>query len=143
MDTGKLEARLKEHEGFNKFAYNDSLGFSTIGYGRCIDRRKGKGISDQEATYLLRNDISECAHLMALYPWYSIQDNVRKCVLIELCFNLGLQGLLGFKNTLAAMLEKDYVKAAEELLDSRWAKQVSKSRSDDIVYRLVHGAYKA
>lgn len=141
MDTAQLESRIISHEGYRKFTYEDSLGFETIGIGRCIDSRKGKGLSMNEALYLLKNDIDECSHQLAFYPWYKIHDDVRKCALIELCFNLGIRGLTGFKKMLACLLEKDYSGAAKELLDSRWAKQVGEIRSKDIANRLEHGCY--
>src|SRR6185369_8040707 len=124
MDFTKLEDVILKHEDYKRFVYNDSLGFATIGIGRCVDHRKGKGISVKEAQYLLNNDLVECEYSMRLYDCYNIHDDVRKCALIELCFNIGLRGLLGFKNTLECLSKKDYVGAAKHLIDSRWAIQV-------------------
>ena len=142
MDTSELINRLKEHEGFRPYAYNDSLGFITVGYGRCIDRRKCKGLTQPEALYLLHNDIAECAKSLEVFDWYEIQDNVRKCAIIELVFNLGLAGFLGFKETIACLADKDYMLAAKNLLASKWAQQVGVHRSSDIAFRIEHGAYQ-
>jgi len=142
MDFTKLEDVILKHEDYKRFVYNDSLGFATIGIGRCVDHRKGKGISVKEAQYLLNNDLVECEYSMRLYDWYNIHDDVRKCALIELCFNIGLRGLLGFKNTLECLSKKDYVGAAKHLIDSRWAIQVGEGRSRDIAYRIEHGSYQ-
>lgn len=142
MDFTKLESILLKHEDYKRFVYKDSLGFETIGIGRCVDIRKGKGISIKEAQYLLNNDLTECDRSMRLYAWYNIQDDVRKCALVELCFNMGLRGLLGFKNTLDCLQNKYYVDAAKHLLDSKWSAQVGEARSQDIAYRIEHGCYQ-
>lgn len=141
MDDTKLIELLKEHEGCERFAYSDSLGYVTIGIGRCLDRRKGKGITPTEAIYLLQNDISDCKYELEKFKWYQIQDDVRKCALIELTFNLGISGLLGFKNMLVSLQQKDYIQAKNDLLESRWSSQVGSRRADNIAYRIEHGCY--
>lgn len=141
MDTHILENILKEHEGFNQFGYQDSLGWLTIGYGRCIDQKKGPGISQEEALYLLKNDINNAAISLQNYSWYSQLDDVRKCAIVELVFNMGLRNWLGFKNTISLLSSKDYKGASEELLKSRWASQVGQNRSNNIAYRIKNGAY--
>ncbi len=141
MDESKLIECIKKHEGCEQFGYIDSLGYLTISIGRCIDRRKGKGISPEEQIYLLKNDIADCKFELERYSWYLIQDDVRKCALIELVFNMGIGNLLKFKKFLAAMESKDYTLAHKELLDSRWAIQVKKERSKNIAYRIAYGTY--
>ena len=47
-------------------------------------------------------------------------------MLADMCFNLGINRLLGFKNTLAAIKAGDYEAAADGMLASMWAKQVGK-----------------
>lgn len=141
MDTTKLESVIQQHEGYRRFAYNDSLGYITIGVGRCIDKRVGKGLSPREALYLLRNDIEECEQKLSVYDFYKLLDEVRKGVMIELCFNLGLKGLLSFKKMLANVENGKWVDAVNELHDSKWAKQVSVDRVFNICHRLEHGKY--
>lgn len=142
MDTSRLESSLKQHEGFNEFCYKDSLGWYTVGYGRCIDKSKGPGISEEEALYLLRNDIESAAKSLQNYAWYNTLDDIRKCVIIELVFNMGLRNLLGFTKTIALITKKDFKEASIELLNSQWAKQVGVNRSGDVAYRLEHGNYR-
>ena len=137
----KLMHLLEQHEGCEQFAYKDSLGYYTISIGRCIDRRKGKGISKAESLYLLKNDIEACKHNLEKMTWYNALDDVRKCVLIELVFNMGMSGVLLFKKMISALKDKDFARAARELLDSKWATQVGKSRRDNIAYRMRHGDY--
>jgi lysozyme len=136
-----LKKCLLESEGYAKYAYQDSLGYWSIGIGRCIDKRVGKGLSDDEINYLLDNDISQCRAQLKSFDWYLIQDDVRKDVLVELCFNLGLPKLLKFNQTLNSIANKNYDSAVVHLLNSKWAKQVQKSRIDSIIYRLIHGEY--
>lgn len=141
MDLEKLKEILIKHEGSEQYAYEDSLGYITVGIGRCLDRRKGKGLSKREQLYLLQNDIDDCKRQLDPFVWYQNLDDVRKCVMIELCFNLGIHGLMGFKKMIAAIKKNDFETAMMELLDSKWATQVGKERQKNISYRLLHGKY--
>lgn len=137
-----LRQRLYLHEGVEKSAYKDSLGYWTIGCGRLIDARKNGGLSDVEINYLLTNDIQKSKNDLEPYTWYKKQDQVRKDVLVELCFNLGLPNLLGFKKMIGALDTTNYKLAVKELLDSKWATQIGTDRKNDIVYRLKNGMYQ-
>ena len=140
-DLEKLEKIILQHEGIEKHAYNDSLGFVTIGIGKCIDRRRGAGLTEDECLYLLRNDIERCKEQLSKYTWFTKQDEVRKDAIIELVFNLGISGFLKFKNTINMLACKDYVSASKALLDSKWAKQVGPNRSNNIADRIRLGRY--
>lgn len=119
-----LQKQLMRDEGFEPHAYTDSLGFLTIGCGRLIDSRRGGGISKDEAMYLLNNDIANRVDALRYHiPWINDLDEARAGVLINMAFQLGVYGLLGFKNALAYVEDGDYVGAAYEMLDSRWARQ--------------------
>lgn len=118
-------ADLRRDEGVKRAAYQDSLGLWTIGVGRLIDARKGGGLSDDEIDYLLRNDVERVrSELDAGIPWWSELDAVRRRVLVNMAFNLGVPGLLGFNNTLAAVKAHDWERAATGMLASKWAAQV-------------------
>lgn len=137
----KLEQTLIEHEGMRQFAYKDTLGYLTIGCGRAIDERVKKGLSVDEIFYLLRNDISQCRKQLSAYGWYIALDRVRQDAIVELVFNLGLQGFLGFKDTIANLDKRDFSAAASCLKQSKWAAQVSPSRVNSICYRVRIGQY--
>jgi lysozyme len=123
--TETIEQMLFRHERFIPHAYRDSEGYWTIGIGRLIDQRKGGGISKEEATYLLKNDIEKCRQqLDGFLPWWKELSEERQMVLLDMCFNLGMRGLLGFKKTLGLMQEGNYKEAAEAMLKSKWASQV-------------------
>ena len=137
----KLRETLISHEGSNKYVYTDSLGYSTIAVGRCVDFHCHHGLSDDEIAYLLQNDINSFQKQLMNKDFYSSQSEVRKEVLIELVFNMGMEHLEGFENFLAAMLGEDYPKAVNELKDSLWANQVHEERVNNICYRLLNDAY--
>lgn len=112
-----------KHKGRHA-AYLDHLGFWTIGIGRLIDRRKGGGISDVEAAYLLQNDISRItSELSRSLPWWEYLDEVRQAALINMAFQLGTEGLLKFKKTLALVGQGNYAAAGREARNSLWAIQ--------------------
>ena len=98
-------------------------------------------MSVDECFMMLRNDIADFRAQLTVYPWFKCQDDIRQGALIELCFNMGLAHLLQFKNMLEALGRKNYLEAAKELLDSKWASQVGVSRSKDIAYRISNGRY--
>jgi|VirMetMinimDraft_7_1064189.scaffolds.fasta_scaffold156831_2 lysozyme len=121
----RLLETLKRHEGLKYHVYKDSLGYETIGVGRCIRKNVGLGLSHDEVDYLLMNDVQRCIEeLDANFEWFRELNTIRKEAMINMCFNLGITRLKKFKNALAAMAEEDYNSAAFHFMDSRWATQV-------------------
>lgn len=119
-----LIKQLRDEEGEVLSAYQDHLGFWTIGVGRLIDKRKGGGITKEESEYLLSNDISKVnAQLDINMPWWRKLDEPRQAVLQGMAFQMGIAGLLGFKNTLKMVESGDYEGAGKGMLNSLWAKQ--------------------
>ncbi|RKK04816.1 lysozyme [Pseudoroseomonas wenyumeiae] len=97
------------------------VGHPTIGIGRALNR---KGITAAEARYLLGNDVVEVREQVARsLPWSTRLTPVRRMVLEAMAFQMGLAGLLGFKNTLAMVERGDYAGAAAGMLNSQWARQ--------------------
>jgi len=120
----KLTDMLIDHEGMRRKPYRCTAGKLTIGVGRNLDDR---GISPDEAMYMLANDIRDSRReLSAAFPWFDKLDEVRQAVLIDMCVNLGLSRLQGFRNTLALIGVGKYEAAAQEMLDSKWAEQVGR-----------------
>lgn len=115
-----IEEQLILHEGLKLKPYRDTVGKLTIGIGRNLD---DKGISEDEALFLLRNDITEVREALGKYDWFTALDPVRQKVLIDMAFNLGVAGLLGFKQMIAALERGDYLVAAAEMVNSRWYAQ--------------------
>jgi len=121
----RIKEQLVKHEGLRLKPYRCTAGKLTIGVGRNLD---DCGISKTEAYVLLENDIQHCEKqlLDEIPEIYSPLDEVRKSVLLNMCFNLGIGGLLGFNNTLAYIASGDWERAANGMLASKWAKQVGR-----------------
>ena len=116
-----IEEQLLLHEGLRLKPYKDTVGKLTIGVGRNLD---DKGISKDEALFLLANDIEAVINQLERYEWYISTDPIRRKVLIDMAVNLGVGGLLKFRKMIAALERGDYEGAADQMLDSRWAEQV-------------------
>ena len=138
MDTEQLKADLLRDEALRTYAYQDSKGLWTIGVGRNIDRRGGKGITPAECLYLLDHDITDVmAQLDAAFPWWKKLDPNRQRALANMTFNMGLGTLKTFKGFLGALELGNYAAAAAEMEDSLWYKQVG-ARAHRLV-ELVRG----
>lgn len=117
-----LKDQLIRHEGLRLKPYTDTVGKLTIGVGRNLTDR---GISKVEAMLMLDNDIQEATNdLLDKLPWTAQLDWPRKTVLINMTFNLGINSLMQFHNTLNAIEEKRWQAAHDGMLSSQWAKQV-------------------
>jgi lysozyme len=121
-----LRTLLLRDEGYRRSAYQDSLGFWTIGIGKLIDARKGGGITLSEAVFLLDNElVQKMRFLDAEIPWWRQLSPVRRAVLMSMAFQLGAAGLLSFRTTLRHVESGRFAEAAEAMLLSRWATQSS------------------
>lgn len=118
MTPDKIKAMLVRHEGLVCHVYDDSLGYKTIGVGRCLDKN---GITEDEAMYLLANDIKRTTEdLDKNYgAWITFPPEARM-VCIDLVFNLGITGFMKFKKTRQLMELGMWLEASEELLDSKY-----------------------
>lgn len=124
-----LMKRLYDDEGYKECVYQDSLGYFTIGVGICVDKRvEGAGLQEEEINYILKNRINILHVELLNYSFYKNQKFPRQAALLNMAFNMGVGGLLGFKKMIKALENKDYEKAALEATRSRWAEQVQKSR---------------
>src|ERR1044071_9259459 len=90
----KLRGLLVKHEGCRLYPYKDTRGFDTIGISRCLTTR---GITETEAFYLLDDDIAYFYSQLSIRCEYfdSLDDN-RKIAIVDMCFNLGINGFLDF-----------------------------------------------
>lgn len=125
MTTQFITADLRRDEGFKRSAYQDTLGIWTIGVGRMIDARHNGGISPEESDFLLANDLKRFeAGLDEKLPWWRTLSDERQDVLLNMAFNMGVDGLLTFKNTLAMIQAGDFLGASKNMVASKWATQV-------------------
>ena len=128
---------IKHHEGFVEHVYDDSLGIPTIGYGFAIkDLVLEEDLCDE---ILLRKLRILGKSVMGKFPFFDSLPSDCKTVLMEMCYQLGVTGVSKFKKALKAMEDGDWEKAADEMLDSKWAKQTpnrAKEMSD--IIRSLH-----
>jgi lysozyme len=123
VNITKLQKSLELHEGKVRHAYQDSKGYWTIGIGCMVDKRLGGGLCDKAIYAQLEHNINECLAFTKPFQWFDDLNAVRQNVIIELLFNLGPVRFRGFKDMIAALNDGDFGKAADELLDSKWARQ--------------------
>lgn len=139
----ELTQQLNRDEDRRATVYTDTLGFATIGVGRLVDPRKpGAGLRDDEMDYMLRNDINDRIDaLTRALPWFQNLDDTRKGVLLNMAFQLGTAGLLGFENTLAKIQAGDYATAATMMLQSKWATQTP-ARAARLAKQMTSGVWQ-
>ena len=122
MDIEKLKQTLIIDEGLKLKLYLDHLGIETIGVGRNL---RDRGISEEKAMQMLDEDIEIIQHeLSQNLPFYDEMPEAVQLALCNLCFNMGISRLLQFKKTLQHLKNKEFGKASDELLDSRYATQL-------------------
>lgn len=152
MNEQLLVAELRRDEGEELTAYMDTMGLWTVGVGHLIDPKRGADpapfgvdlrgggkITAAQSEMLLMLDIkSKMAELDRRLPWWRGLSDARQRVLLNMAFNLGTDGLLGFKNTLAAVQSGRYQDAARGMLSSKWASQVH-GRADRLAAMMVQG----
>jgi lysozyme len=117
----ELLEQLKRDEGLRLKPYVDTVGKVTIGYGTNLT----DGIDQGEAEYLLSNRLNQKRlELLAALPWVADLDEARRGVLFNMAYNMGVPGLLKFRNTLDLIKAGSYETAAKEMLRSAWSTQV-------------------
>jgi lysozyme len=120
----ELKRQLTLDEGKNKFVYKDHLGYWTIAIGRLVDSRKGGGLRESEIQFMFNNDVMDRVQTLAKrIPWIDRLDDARKGVLLNMSFQLGVEGLMSFKNTLRLVEKGDFEMASRQMLASKWAQQ--------------------
>ena len=119
---GESKILLKKHEGFRSKPYKCTAGKLTIGYGRNIE---DNGITVDEALFLLENDIKKTIDSCnSNFSWFKDSSSNVQLVVVNMVFNMGLNGFKKFKKTINLIENKEYKKASIEMLNSHWAKQV-------------------
>ncbi len=155
LTLDEVVQRLVYHEGVKLKPYKDTKGKLTIGVGRCIDTNPftyeelkavgdwKKGITKNAAFFLLRNDIRRASkECKSNIPFYEELNDDRRYALLDMCFQLGIGGLLGFKKMLAAMSIGNWIEAKEQCLDSKYAREDSPKRAERIARTIETGVFK-
>ena len=136
---------IQRHEGSGPMKgdrylpYTDSVGKLTIGWGRNI---ADNGISRDEATSLLMNDIADARALLQKgYRWFYLLDDCRQDAVLDMVFNLGIGKFAEFKKFHAAMETHNWPEAKAQMLDSLWAKEVG-ARAIELSDMILTGEYQ-
>lgn len=146
IDSYTIDQRLKnkiiDHEGLKTTLYKDSLGNLTIGVGHLLEPSKGGKISINASMFILGEDLAGAHSQLIKYSWFNQLDDIRQGMLIEMCFNIGMHGVLEFTDMIKSIVKQDYYQASLDFLNSREAHQIKSERADDMAYRLRFGQYK-
>lgn len=112
---------IESNEGFSRHIYLDSEGIETIGIGFNLEH----GFTLHECRMILMHRVCVLEERLAeTLDCFDKLNDVRKLVLIDMAYNLGIDGLRRFKRMLHAMCEGDYDQAGLEIMDSKYATQV-------------------
>jgi lysozyme len=133
-----LQDMLIRHEGLKLKAYLCTGGKLTIGVGRNLE---DNGISEDEAFYLLSNDIKKAYQDAESFAWFSSLTEARQIVIIDMMFNLGKNKFSKFNQLLKALDQGDFNTAAKEMISSEWSKQVGK-RSIELAAIMKTGSFQ-
>ncbi len=130
---------IKKHEGLRLKPYTCTAGKLSIGYGRNLE---DVGISQDEADAMLAQDMVGVLSDCTKFPWFKKLNTPRQAVIENMIFNLGLSRFSGFRNTIRYIEAGEYEKAAEEMLDSKWARQVG-NRANELSLIMETGEFNA
>lgn len=120
-DTKKLEDLTCGFEGFRARPYKDTKGILTWGYGTNLTTR---ALTEEEALMLLRDDMQAIeAELTKNIPGFTDLAPARKIALLDMCYNMGIHGLLGFGKMISSIKSGNFSQAAADMMDSTWGKE--------------------
>ncbi len=148
MNLDTMKAELMRDEGYRSRAYQCTAGKWTIGYGHLLEGRVSAselehyrkiGITLGQAEEWLDKDLQQAIYdAQSFFPKLFELSEARQRVLVNMAFNLGLGGLMKFKQFRAMLEAKDYSRAAAAMVDSRWYWQV-KGRAERLVEMMRNG----
>jgi lysozyme len=116
-----LLENIKKHEGFVEHVYDDSLGIPTIGYGFAI---KDLVLDEDIAEEILIRKLEKLKrNANARFKWLEDMPQEVQEVVLNMCYQLGVTGVSKFRKAISALQEGDWEEAANEMLDSLWARQ--------------------
>ena len=125
-----LISELRRDEGVEREVYKDSVGIDTIGvghnlYAKPLPESWSPPLTDLQIDQLLSEDLVEVFEGLDKHmPDWKELSEPRQRVLVNMAFNMGIEGLMTFKNTLKAIEESNYSYASALMMQSKWARQV-------------------
>ena len=140
----KLVKLIEVEEGWNPKPYYCSEDYPTVGFGFKIGNK-----GDDLPCFVLPKAAGDAWLLEILKglegqlverPWYDCMNSARKAIIMSMMYQMGYNGVMKFKNMIKALEDKDYIKASNEMLDSKWAKQTP-SRAHRHAIQLQGGSW--
>jgi lysozyme len=138
MEDRVVQEEIKKDEGLSLKAYKDTKGIWTIGYGTNLQTLE---ITQDMADTLFLDAFNAAVEGAKSIPVYSHLSPVRQGVLVCMVYQMGLKGVLNFRNMLAALSEHDYYGAYKEMLDSKWARYDSPARARRMANRMLYDVW--
>jgi lysozyme len=139
MNKARVTRQLASDEGYRGQPYRDSEGNWTIGFGHNLDAAP---LTRSQCRFILKDDVAiaveDCERFIG---FFTIMAEPRQEVLVNMMFNLGWPKLKKFVKMHQALRVKDWSRAADEMLDSKWARQV-KIRATNLAATMRSGIYE-
>jgi len=143
MNIENLRKELELDEGVKYEIYNDHLGYATFGIGHLVidsdpehGQEIGTAVSKDRVIEAFNNDVqivlSDCERL---YNDFNVLPEEVQLIIANMMFNMGRPRLSKFKGMKAGVDSKDWNKAADEMIDSAWYRQVP-NRAGRLVKRM-------
>lgn len=135
----RFQQMMERHEGRRKMPYMDSKGNLTVGIGHKIEDNP---LPDEIVDALFQADVDEAiGELDRILPFWRELAEARRDVLVSMVFNMGTGSFLTFHKFMRALLERDFEKAADEMLDSKWHRVDVGARAVELAEMMRTGAY--
>ena len=143
MNIDRLRKQLEVDEGCKHEVYLDHLGLPTHGIGHLIiesdpeyGQPVGTPVSDERVKECFELDIESVQlDCKRLYDDFDELPDEAQEIIANMIFNMGLSRMRGFRGMKAGVDARDWNKAADEMVDSRWYRQVT-NRAERLVKRM-------
>ena len=128
-----MKKYIQEHEGLRLTKYKDTVGKATIGWGHLIlSHENYDTITLEKANEIFEDDFRKHYEQAEQFPGFDKLPFSHKCVVTDLCFNMGGNFYLNFPKFTKYLSEGNSIKAAYELKNSKYAKQVGRRATNNI-----------
>lgn len=132
-DRIALFKELEEDEGRVPYVYKDHKGYLTAGVGFLVDKDKGGRIPEPVIDFWLQYLVEEREKQLDQYiPWWRKLSDKRQRAVLNISWQLGVSGLLGFPKMLKALQEGNWGEAYRQALDSKWAREDTPERAQKV-----------
>jgi lysozyme len=126
---------IKKHEGYQEFPYKDSRGILTVWYGHNLEAKplcpEATAALQTAASAQLQSDLSSALQWCESQAWYSSLNPPRQAVVVDMVYNIGIEGFSQFHHLIGCLAAGDYAGASAQMLSSLWAQQVPNRAKED------------